>query len=344
MTDDNKKNKPGFFSRLFGISDKKNESIDVRAKESKKESPLTKDIPTKSTVSKMKKADIVELAKSHGLELDIKLTKAFLLEAWVKHFEEIDSTPSNQSPEEESLSDENSIEGEAAEAVQQTPAEAAEETPTEEEPPAEVVDEAAEEETSSEEKTATEVAEVAAEEETPIAEGPASTEAGDEAVAEEDISSEQEPASEEDTVIEESADSSNVDNQTDTELQNEPPSDVEHSGSTIVENFEKKQLNNSVPSFRPGDTLVVSVKVKDGQRTRLQNFEGVVMSIKKRGLNSSFIVRKISSGIGVERTFQLHSPLIDSITVKRKGDVRKAKLFYLRDRSGKSARIKERLD
>ena len=154
----------------------------------------------------------------------------------------------------------------------------------------------------------------------------------------------QELASEEDTVIEESADSSNVDNQTDTELQNESPSDVEHSGSTIVENFEKKQLNNSVPSFRPGDTLVVSVKVKDGQRTRLQNFEGVVMSIKKRGLNSSFIVRKISSGIGVERTFQLHSPLIDSITVKRKGDVRKAKLFYLRDRSGKSARIKERLD
>ena len=127
-------------------------------------------------------------------------------------------------------------------------------------------------------------------------------------------------------------------------MQNEPPSDVEHSGSTIVENFEKKQLNNSVPSFRPGDTLVVSVKVKDGQRTRLQNFEGVVMSIKKRGLNSSFIVRKISSGIGVERTFQLHSPLIDSITVKRKGNVRKAKLFYLRDRSGKSARIKERLD
>ena len=97
MTDDNKKNKPSFFSRLFGTSDKKNASIDVKAKESKKESPLTKDIPTKSTVSKMKKADIVELAKSHGLELDIKLTKALLLEAWVKHFEEIDSTPSKLS-------------------------------------------------------------------------------------------------------------------------------------------------------------------------------------------------------------------------------------------------------
>ena len=324
MTDDNKKNKPSFFSRLFGTSDKKNASIDVKAKESKKEIPLTKDIPTKSTVSKMKKADIVELAKSHGLELDIKLTKALLLEAWVKHFEEINSTPSKKSPEEESLLDETPVEGEAAEAVEETTIEAVKETPTEEEPP-------------------TEVEEVAAEEETQIAEEPAA-EVVDEVAAEEDISSVQELASEEDNVIEESADSSNVDNQTDTELQNEHPSDVEHSGSTIVENFEKKQLNNSVPSFRPGDTLVVSVKVKDGQRTRLQNFEGVVMSIKKRGLNSSFIVRKISSGIGVERTFQLHSPLIDSITVKRKGDVRKAKLFYLRDRSGKSARIKERLD
>ena len=92
------------------------------------------------------------------------------------------------------------------------------------------------------------------------------------------------------------------------------------------------------------NTIVVSVKVKEGDRTRLQAFEGVVMGIKKRGLNSSFIVRKISSGIGVERTFQTHSPLIDSIKVKRKGDVRQSKLFYLRDRSGKSARIKERLD
>ena len=219
MTDDNKKNKPSFFSRLFGTSDKKNASIDVKAKEFKKEIPLTKDIPTKSTVSKMKKADIVELAKSHGLELDIKLTKALLLEAWVKHFEEINSTPSKKSPEEESLLDETPVEGEAAEAVEETTIEAVKETPTEEEPP-------------------TEVEEVAAEEETPIAEEPAA-EVLDEVAAEEDISSVQELASEEDTVIEESADSSNVDNQTDTELQNEPPSDVEHSGSTIVENFEK---------------------------------------------------------------------------------------------------------
>ena len=118
----------------------------------------------------------------------------------------------------------------------------------------------------------------------------------------------------------------------------------EKSPSEIVKQFESKQLKTDIPSFRPGDTVVVSVKVKEGQRTRLQAFEGVVMGVKKGGLNSSFIVRKISSGIGVERTFQTHSPLIDSIKVKRKGDVRQAKLFYLRDRSGRSARIKERLD
>ena len=118
----------------------------------------------------------------------------------------------------------------------------------------------------------------------------------------------------------------------------------EASTSTIISSFETKQLKDDIPSFRPGDTIVVSVKVKEGERTRLQAFEGVVMGIKNKGLNSSFIVRKISSGIGVERTFQMHSPLIDSIKVKRKGDVRQAKLFYLRERSGKSARIKERLD
>ena len=118
----------------------------------------------------------------------------------------------------------------------------------------------------------------------------------------------------------------------------------EKTPSQIVSEFESSQLKTDIPAFRPGDTIVVSVKVKEGDRTRLQAFEGVVMGIKKRGLNSSFIVRKISSGIGVERTFQTHSPLIDSIKVKRKGDVRQSKLFYLRERSGKSARIKERLD
>ena len=131
-----------------------------------------------------------------------------------------------------------------------------------------------------------------------------------------------------------------------TEEQDQAPaiSLEEKSPAQIVQQFEKKQLKTDIPSFRPGDTVVVSVKVKEGERSRLQAFEGVVMGYKKGGLNSSFIVRKISSGIGVERTFQTHSPMIDSIEVKRKGDVRQAKLFYLRDRSGKSARIKERLD
>ena len=118
----------------------------------------------------------------------------------------------------------------------------------------------------------------------------------------------------------------------------------ERSPAQIVSDFEAKQIRTDIPSFRPGDTVVVSVKVKEGDRTRLQAFEGVVMGVKKGGLNASFIVRKISSGIGVERTFQTHSPIIDSIKVKRKGDVRQAKLFYLRERSGKSARIKERLN
>ncbi|MDA7563851.1 MAG: 50S ribosomal protein L19 [SAR86 cluster bacterium] len=118
----------------------------------------------------------------------------------------------------------------------------------------------------------------------------------------------------------------------------------EKSPAQIINAFESNQLKADIPSFRPGDTVVVSVKVQEGDRTRLQAFEGVVMNIKKAGLNSAFIVRKISSGIGVERTFQMHSPLIDSISVKRKGDVRQATLYYLRERSGRSARIKERLD
>ena len=122
------------------------------------------------------------------------------------------------------------------------------------------------------------------------------------------------------------------------------PKQNELNPSQIIEEFEKSQLKEDIPIFRPGDTVTVSVRVKEGERSRLQAFEGVVMHIKNAGLNSSFIVRKISSGIGVERTFQMHSPLIDSIAVKRKGDVRKAKLYYLRERSGRSARIKERLE
>ena len=160
------------------------------------------------------------------------------------------------------------------------------------------------------------------EEEAPAEEAPVEEAPAEEAAPEEEAPVEEAPAEEAAPVI----------------------SDVEKSPASIVSDFEKSQLKEDLPSFRPGDTVSVSVKVKDGQRTRLQAFEGVVMSVRNSGLNSSFIVRKISSGIGVERTFQLHSPLIDSISVKRKGDVRKAKLFYLRERSGKSARIKERLD
>ena len=98
-----------------------------------------------------------------------------------------------------------------------------------------------------------------------------------------------------------------------------------------------------VPEFSPGDTISVQVRVKEGSRERLQAFEGVVIGIKSRGLNSAFVVRKISHGVGVERTFQTHSPLIASIEVKRRGDVRQAKLYYLRERSGRSARIKEKI-
>ena len=137
-------------------------------------------------------------------------------------------------------------------------------------------------------------------------------------------------------------DESSVDDQPQVEAV--PVTIDEKTPAQIIQSFEASQLKDDVPSFRPGDTVVVSVKVKEGDRTRLQAFEGVVMNIKNAGLNSAFIVRKISSGIGVERTFQLHSPMIDSISVKRKGDVRQAKLYYLRERSGRSARIKERLD
>jgi len=112
--------------------------------------------------------------------------------------------------------------------------------------------------------------------------------------------------------------------------------------SKIVENITLKQLKN-MPNFSSGDTVVVSVRVKEGKRERIQAFEGVVISKKNRGISSSFTVRKISYGEGVERVFQTHSPLIESVKVKRFGDVRRAKLYYLRDRSGKSARIKEKI-
>ncbi len=110
-----------------------------------------------------------------------------------------------------------------------------------------------------------------------------------------------------------------------------------------IEQEEIARLNKNIPEFAPGDTVVVSVNVVEGTRKRVQAYEGVVIAKRNRGLNSSFIVRKISSGEGVERTFQLYSPLIASIEVKRRGDVRRAKLYYLRERSGKSARIREKL-
>jgi len=113
--------------------------------------------------------------------------------------------------------------------------------------------------------------------------------------------------------------------------------------SKIIDMLEQEQMKQDVPSFAPGDTVVVQVKVKEGDKERLQAYEGVVIAKKNRGLHSAFTVRKISSGVGVERVFQTHSPVVDSISVKRRGDVRQAKLYYLRELSGKKARIKEKL-
>ena len=260
MSDNKDNKKKGFFSRLFGGSSSPNENnIQEKTSENKSE------IPSKSALNKMKKADIISIAKDNGLDLDIKLTKAMLLEKWENHFNQDAELSSNISKE--------------AQAEEDVPAK---EVPVKEEAPAEVA-------------------------------APA-----EEAPAEEEASAEEE--------------------------QSVKVSLEEKTPAQIIKNFETKQLKEDTPDFRPGDTVAVSVKVKEGDRVRLQVFEGVVMGIKNAGLNSSFIVRKISSGIGVERTFQLHSPMIESILVKRKGDVRQAKLFYLRERSGKSARIKERLD
>jgi large subunit ribosomal protein L19 len=116
------------------------------------------------------------------------------------------------------------------------------------------------------------------------------------------------------------------------------------STNSIISALEAEQMDKALPEFSPGDTVVVQVKVKEGNRERLQAFEGVVIGKRNRGLNSAFTVRKISHGVGVERTFQTFSKLLDSITVKRRGDVRQAKLYYLRERSGKAARIKEKLN
>ena len=113
--------------------------------------------------------------------------------------------------------------------------------------------------------------------------------------------------------------------------------------NNIISQIESEQMTKEIPAFAPGDTVVIQVRVTEGNRERLQAFQGVVIARRNRGLNSAFTVRKISHGVGVERVFQLHSPLIDSIEVNRRGDVSRAKLYYLRDRSGKSARIKEKI-
>lgn len=113
--------------------------------------------------------------------------------------------------------------------------------------------------------------------------------------------------------------------------------------SKVIDAIEQEQMNRSVPDFAPGDTVVVQVKVTEGERERLQAFEGIVIAKRNRGLNSSFTVRKMSHGEGVERVFQTYSPTVSAIEVKRRGDVRRAKLYYLRDRTGKAARIKEKI-
>jgi len=292
MSDNKETKKKGFFSRLFGRSDPVETGNELEKKGVEEDSkPLNEaekvsgpsavddaatamaesgaikvDLPSKTALNKMKKADIVASASEFGLELDIKLTKVKLLEAWNTHF--------NQEANVQDIKEEPVVEEVAEEPV----AEEVEEEVAEEPVAEEVVEEVAEE-----------------------------------------------PVAEEETEL-------------------KPIKIDEQSPAQIINTFESNQLKDDIPSFRPGDTVTVSVKVREGDRTRLQAFEGVVMNIKNAGLNSSFIVRKISSGIGVERTFQLHSPMIDSIAVKRKGDVRQAKLYYLRERSGRSARIKERLD
>jgi large subunit ribosomal protein L19 len=115
------------------------------------------------------------------------------------------------------------------------------------------------------------------------------------------------------------------------------------STNNIIAQIEAEQMSKVLPEFSPGDTVVVQVKVIEGERERLQAFEGVCISKRNRALNSAFTVRKISHGVGVERTFQTYSPMVDSVAVKRRGDVRQAKLYYLRELSGRAARIKEKL-
>ena len=333
MSDNKDNTKKGFFSRLFGGS---SSSEDTKTKVISTEESA--ELPSLSALNKMKKADIVSAAKDNDLDLDINLTKAKLLEAWELHFNP-QSSPSAVDDAADVMAE---VAAKAAPAAEETPAEEApveeapvEEAPVEETPAEEVpVEETPAEETPAEEAPVEETpAEEAPVEETPAEETPAEEAPVEETPAEE-APAEEAPVEEapvEETPAEEAPVEAKI-------------SLNEKSPAQIINDFESKQMKTDLPDFRPGDTVIVSVKVKEGDRTRLQAFEGVVMGLKNAGLNSSFIVRKISSGIGVERTFQTHSPMIDSIKVKRKGDVRQSKLFYLRERSGKSARIKERLE
>ena len=323
MSDNKENKKKGFFSRLFGGSESSDNinNAEISVNESS-------EIPSKSVLSKMKKADIVSVAKDNGLDLDINLTKAKLLEEWDIHFNA--SSPS-------AVDDAATAMAESAANQSQVEEAPVEEAPTEEEASAEEAP--AEEEVPVEEEAA---AEAPVEEEAPAEEAPAEEAPTEEEAAEEEAPAEEAPAEEAPTE-EEAAEEAPAEEES-AEENKVKISLHEKTPAQIINEFEAKQMKTDIPEFRPGDTLVVSVRVREGERTRLQAFEGVVMGVKKAGLNSSFIVRKISSGIGVERTFQTHSPMIESIKVKRKGDVRQAKLFYLRERSGKSARIKERLD
>tara|TARA_Y100001958_G_C21246511_1_gene576999 strand:- start:4330 stop:5307 length:978 start_codon:yes stop_codon:yes gene_type:complete len=325
MSDTKETKKKGFFSRLLGGSDvvdagdnlEKNDEVKASSPSSDNSSDslsvesnsMKKVSLSKSALAKMKKADIVAAAAELGLDLDIKLTKDKLLVAWDTHFnpEEI-----SEESDKESVIEEVADKSVNEKLEEDTEAKAVSEDQVKEEPEVEAVSD----DQIKEEPVEGSLAEA-------------------EASVEEEVS--EKPKEE---ILSDSADSA---------MENSEPEAVtvsmdEKSPAQIIKAFESSQLRDDIPSFRPGDTVVVSVKVKEGERSRLQAFEGVVMNIKNRGLNSSFIVRKISSGIGVERTFQLHSPMIDSIKVKRKGDVRQAKLYYLRERSGRSARIKERLD
>tara|TARA_Y100000768_G_scaffold148673_1_gene111033 strand:- start:3543 stop:4520 length:978 start_codon:yes stop_codon:yes gene_type:complete len=325
MSDTKETKKKGFFSRLLGGSDvvdagdnlEKNDEVKASSPSSDNssdslsvESNSTKKVSlSKSALAKMKKADIVAAAAELGLDLDIKLTKDKLLVAWDTHF---NPEETSEESEKESVIEEVADKSVNEKLEEDTEAKAVSEDQVKEEPEVEAVSD----DQIKEEPVEGSLAEA-------------------EASVEEEVS--EKPKEE---ILSDSADSA---------MENSEPEAVtvsmdEKSPAQIIKAFESSQLRDDIPSFRPGDTVVVSVKVKEGERSRLQAFEGVVMNIKNRGLNSSFIVRKISSGIGVERTFQLHSPMIDSIKVKRKGDVRQAKLYYLRERSGRSARIKERLD